>query len=505
MITNFLYCIDSPAKKDHLEFSDRIVGWLLCSRRIVSAQISDMDIQAVLEYGLPRPDVALHFKDFPDNSACGFEIKAEKTPVNLKNKLHLQLLVEDPKAGLKSINIALDLVSSQIISIEVDDEQLTDESYLKVEEHFVKTLKKHPWLTIRMDITNKCNLKCIMCHYKEEEIYSRPTRLITAEQLQHKIKDIAPYVAHIMLSCGFEPLMSKHFNDILKMLFTNYPHIEIAFCTNATLLNADTRKSVIENDVTQVLLSLDGVTKNTVEKIRVGASYNKIISNIKALRDLKKKFKRNFPVLIMDFVLMKSNIHEAPAFVELCADLGISTIDFRHLVGNIYFSEHEEMMIHNKAKYNYFRQLIIEKARKFCIDVRLPEPFDTKDDYKNEILSEVSLNEFYAIPPDAESIEVVFKPETIRQCRQESDFEFLSGASCLRPFNEIMIVDQIKIRPCSYYNDSMGLLDDENTLFTIFFNDKFKKVRQRKLYDRFDHNCINCPIKSNLLPTEVVK
>ncbi|MDD3877593.1 MAG: radical SAM protein [Bacteroidales bacterium] len=506
MITNFLYCIDYPSKTDGLQETQKLEGWLLCSKKIRSIKILD-DLEGLFfNYGISRPDVALHFKDFPGNTACGFTVIAEKAPINLKNKIFLQVEIEDSEAAVKNIKIALDLVLSNIMSIETDDNnQLMIESFQKTEDLFIKTLKKHPWLTIRMDITNKCNLKCIMCHYKEEEISSRPTQAITADQLHHKIKDIAPYVSHIMLSCGFEPLMSKHFHDILSMLNKNYPHIEIAFCTNAMLLNSKARKSVIENDVTHVLLSLDGVTRNTVEKIRVGSSYNKIISNIKALCELKQKNKRNFPVFYINFVLMNSNIHEAPAFVALCASLGVTIIDFRHLVGNIFFSEHDEMLSSNKAKYNYFRKLIIDESNKFNIDVRLPEPYETTDIYTPEPLPIVDLSEFNAIIPDIQSEEVCNRPEIIRKNATDADFQFLSAATCLRPFNEIMIVDHVKIRPCSYYNGSMGTLEGENTLYSIFFNEKFAKLRQRKLNAQFDHNCINCPIKMNLLPTEAVK
>ena len=507
MITNFLYCIDFPPKTDAAEVSDKVVGWLLCSRPIIDINIADAAYcPCLLEQGLSRPDVAVHFKDFPNNTQCGFAITAQKDPINLKNKIKLQFEVEDADQNPKTVYMALDLTSSGIQLVEVDDDEaFFNEAYKKTEETFKNTLRKHPWLTIRMDITNKCNLRCIMCHYKEEEIYSQPVKALTAEQLKHQLQDIAPYVSHIMLSCGFEPLMSKHFHEILHMLHTNYPHMEIAFCTNGMLLNSKARKSIIENNVTHVLLSLDGVTKNTVEKIRVGASFEKIISNIMALRDLKQKFKRNFPQMFMDFVLMNSNINEAPAFVELCAALGINIIDFRHLVGNIYFNEHEEMLQHNKEKYNYFRQKIINASKKFNIDVRLPEPFETTAVYSPEALPVVDLSAFYAIQADVQTENVINSPETMRQSGKESDFEFLSGATCKRPFNEIMIVDQEKILPCSYYSTPMGHLDDENTLYSIFFNENFKSIRQRKMHGRFDHNCINCPIKSNLLPTEIVK
>ncbi len=506
-IINFLYCIDRISISNNPDMSDRIDGWLLCSNKIRGARVSEgINPNIILNVGMPRPDVALHFIDFPDNDKCGFSIIAENGNISLHNEFNLELEIEVSSGNTKSIEIALNLNASGIQEIEVDDnKELSDSQQKHIEAKFIKTLKTHPWLTIRMDIINKCNLRCIMCHYKEEEIHSQPLNLITASELKHQLQDIAPFVKHIMLSCGFEPLMSKHFSEIIIMLRENYPHLEIGLCTNGMLLDSKIRKILIENNVTHVIFSFDGVTKNTLEKIRLGADYNKIIGNIKALRDLKRKYKRNFPLMFMDFVLMKANIHEAPAFVRMCAELGFEIIDFRHLVGNIYFKVHDEMLIHEKEKYNYFRQLIIDESKKYPIDVRLPEPFETEGSYIPDVSLEIDLSDFDAVISAEQTLEVIPSPDIVLKGGNDTDFHFLSNLSCLRPFNEIMIIDQEKILPCSYYNDSMGKLDDNNTLHSIFFNEKYQKVRRNKILNRFDLYCNNCPIISNLLPTDIIK
>lgn len=506
MIVNFLYCIDSPAHSKKVEFSENLIGWLLCSHNITQIGISELSKnKCTIEYGASRPDVAVHYKDFSNNTNSGFTISSTEGKLDLKNSIIVNVVIMGSDNNIRNINIPLNLESSTIHSFEFDDEDyFYNESYKITEELFVAGLNKQPFLTLRMDITNKCNLKCIMCHYKEEEIYSKPTKNISADELKHKLKDIAPYVKHIMLSCGFEPLMSKHFSDIVKMLSTNFPHIEIALCTNGMLLNSKARKDIIENNVTHLLLSFDGVTKSTLERIRVGANYNRIIANIKALRDIRKMYNRKFPLMFMDFVLMDSNIHEAPAFVELCAKLGIELIDFRHMVGNIFFDDDNEMLSNHKAKYNYYRKLIIDEGKKHKMDVRLPELYTTEELYTPETIQEVNLEEFESVMPDEQNLEIISPSENhLFKNENAETFSFLAGASCLRPFNEIMIVDQEKILPCPFYNEAMGFLDNENTLYSIFFNDKFKKLRQRKMYSRRDHNCMDCPINANLLPTSI--
>jgi molybdenum cofactor biosynthesis enzyme MoaA len=384
MVINFLYCVDFPVVSTRTIPSNKIEGWLLCSHRIINLQVPELyKSKYTIKYGLPRHDVAEYFRGFPGNDESGYIISAINEPLDLQKELILEVDIFGGET--KKLCIALDLYAENIQEISFDDEQKkNDERANETERKFVETLERHPWITVRMDITNKCNLRCIMCHYKEKEIYSKPTKNITANQLKHYLQNIAPYVKHIMLSCGFEPLMSKHFAEIVSMIHGNFPHMEIGLCTNGMLLDSRARKVIIENNVTHVILSLDGATKQTLEKIRVGADYGRIIGNIIALRDLRTKYKKTFPVMFMDFVLMNSNIHEAPDFVQLCAVLGIDNIDFRHLVGNIFFSEHDEMLGNNQEKYNHYRKLIIAEGKKYNINVRLPEPFDTSETWTPE-------------------------------------------------------------------------------------------------------------------------
>ena len=507
MTINFLYCIDVPARSEQLNEAEKIAGWLLCSLPIKNITIADsFRYGHTFTYGLPRPDVALSFKEFPGNTTCGFAITAGNMPVSLKEKLDLEVSVELKNGEIKIVRFSMDMSPSEIHDTDVDDDEKHAElNWEKTEKKYFKELKDHPWITIRMDITNKCNLRCIMCHFKEEEIYSQPAKIITPEKLKQQLHDIAPYVKHIMLSCGFEPLISKYFTEIVSMLNQNYPHMEIGLCTNGMLLDSKARKAIIENKITHVLLSLDGVTKNTVEKIRVRADYDKIVSNIMALSNLKKKFNHHYPLLFMDFVLMDSNIHEAPSFVWFCKELGIDVIDFRHLVGNKYFKEHEEMLTDKKEKYNYFRELTIRESRKANIMIRMPEAFETEKTYIPEALPEADLSDFRKLRADIQTLEVADRGEYSCKNGNDDDFSFLSGAQCLRPFNEIMINEQVKIMPCSYYGGIMGTLDGQSTLHSIFFGDEFSRVRRKKIQAGFDFRCMSCPIKSNLLPTDIVK
>ena len=177
MVLTFLYCIDYPDQAHKTDNVDQVIGWLFCSNNIISVKIPELlSGDFVVEYGLPRPDVIKHFKRYSDSDKCGFSIMASKEFIDLKNEFILEVEVKT-EGRTKNVAIAIDLNSSGIQEIEIDDNKNESGSiYKETETKLIKTLKKHPWLTIRMDITNECNLRCIMCHYKEKGHLFTPSK-----------------------------------------------------------------------------------------------------------------------------------------------------------------------------------------------------------------------------------------------------------------------------------------------------------------------------------------
>ena len=503
MLTTVYYCIDYPFAAEKQQDCDHVEGWLLADFPVLKLSISEeVPGNPEIIYGYPRPDVAAVFPQFRGSANCAFVIRSAGKRILTSQKIPVDLWLEMPGGKQRTVRVELDLNTTGIQETEWDEhKKKSDRKFEKAEKKFLKALKGQAGITLRLDITNKCNLRCIMCHYKEEEIHSKPVQNLIPEELKQQLQSISPFVKHIMLSCGFEPLMSKHFTDILAMIHTDFPHISMSLCTNATLLNSEARAAIIRHKVTNVLLSLDGVSKAMVEQIRVGARYEKVIGNIMALRDLKRKHGLEYPRLTMDYVMMDRNLHEAIPFVEMCADLGISTIDYRHMVGNIFFADDPGMLHHHPAKYAYYRKRILEASARFNLPVRLPEAQDPAEEYVPDPQLTACLDDYRNCIADEQSVEII--PDGGRNAVETPNTDFLKllNVSCSRPFDEMMIIDQHKVFPCAFYNEEVGRLEDGRSLSDIFYGEKFREVRRKKVLGRYDRNCANCPIAGNLLAT----
>jgi len=94
----------------------------------------------------------------------------------------------------------------------------------------------------------------------------------------------------------------------------NLPHVFTS--TNAVLLDEKKAKDVISKPGFDLLaISLDGATKETYEKIRRGAGFEKVRANVLRFIEMRKKLHKARPRLVLQFLIMKENHQEKEAFI----------------------------------------------------------------------------------------------------------------------------------------------------------------------------------------------
>ena len=180
-------------------------------------------------------------------------------------------------------------------------------------------------LRVRMDITNKCNLLCKMCFYPGT--VGQP-KFDMEPALFRKIADqVFPYAEGVSLACQYEPLMSRHFDEIMDIVAEGACQ-RVGFVTNGTLLTRRRSERLIENPhIESFAVSIDGATHDTYERIRVNARWNKLVENLETLAELKAGLKSARPYLQLNMVLMKSTIRELPLLVDFAARVGAVLVE----------------------------------------------------------------------------------------------------------------------------------------------------------------------------------
>jgi MoaA/NifB/PqqE/SkfB family radical SAM enzyme len=509
MSEHLLFCCDLARRDPSGRSIKRVEGWCLGTSPIgaIYLHISGNQYEQ-LPLGFSRPDVGQVYPNYPGAGKAGFCLTLA-SPELVHGETNLLVKVDDALH-----RVAVNLETREIQRIELSDQTQvsTDDEARRVleepaefERRFRRSLGKQRGLTLRLDIINKCNLRCVMCHFSDDVVFKRPTRQLTTTEFKRLFDEIGPSVRHVMLSCGDEPLVSKHLPGILEYLAREHPEVAVEFCTNAMLMRAPIRDLIMRTGVVRLLFSIDAVSKPLLESIRVGCRYEQVVGNIMALRDLRQRCGARRPAFVFNFVMMNRNIHEAPAFVRMAQALGAESIDFRHLVPIGTYYSPDDLLSERPAKYNFYRAKILEEANRLGVPFYLPPPFEGTGEWSPLVDDQViAWSNFERVQPDRPNESLPVVPPQVDESSiawEGSVAEEFSTTFCNRPFSEIMVRDQNEVLPCPWHEKPLGLLSEDKTLAEIFEGEAFQRLRRNMLRPEGDPACANCPIKSHHLPT----
>lgn len=232
-------------------------------------------------------------------------------------------------------------------------------------------------LTVLIDIVNKCNLRCIMCHFSFDEVFYQRSQLMAPETFAAIAATIRPYTRRLTLSAAYEPTASPHFGEILRLAGAQrFP--EISFLTNGNLLGEALIDAVLDSGVTEVCVSVHAARPQTYAHILRGGSLERAVGNVEKLLARRRERGSALPQVQFNVALMRSNAEELVEIVELAARLGVDAVAFRHL---IVFEgldmEAETLSRHDKVQANEYIRRALERAQ--VLGVRITNAADYFD------------------------------------------------------------------------------------------------------------------------------
>ncbi|MAE69526.1 MAG: hypothetical protein CME06_03545 [Gemmatimonadetes bacterium] len=181
-----------------------------------------------------------------------------------------------------------------------------------------RTRVSHRPVEAFLEIVRDCNIRCTMCAISFDDHYRvgpRDDRGLMPIELFERSLPLLRRAAKVHLMGTGEPLLHPELPEMVRRL-TRWG-AWVTFNTNGTLLEPELARTLCRARLSQIVLSLDGATASTHESIRRGASFPRIIENIRFLND-----QDGAPELIVAMVLMRENLDEIEAMIELSAGLG---------------------------------------------------------------------------------------------------------------------------------------------------------------------------------------
>ena len=391
------------------------------------------------------------------------------------DELHFELDRVIPVAGAsRELGIAVRSLSFLDDSgVVVRLREAADNERLNYQEYLAgKTVLESFPPRLRITIETRCNIKppCVYCEWDhakriegESGIPFTPENLALLGEFYHKARHVA--------DCGHgEPLMHPGIGRIVKSLSAEFKHFE--FTCNGQLLDERRRRDVLGQNL-WLYISADSATAAGYNRYRSGR-FAVLLANVRALC-AERKAGGDLPRVYLAFIMMRSNVEELSAFLELAREVGADGVKVRSLWCDAHISSRKT--IRNGFEFDYDAEMLA------------PEELMRHAGRARALARELGLTFFV-------------------------DFEFGSqpaGSSaplCSEPWQTIYALNR-GIMPCSFAREQIAAWSEQGArslprfLREVFNGPRYREIRKAlaaRTLPEFCRKCKSCPIVRRSAP-----
>ena len=204
----------------------------------------------------------------------------------------------------------------------VPDDKFSQDSILnEIEILQKKTILKSKMKRLWVTVTSRCNIKCKTCGLWKNQ-WDLPYK--TAKEVMENY----PYMERLVW-LGGEVFLYKHFEEMFDEA-GKWNNLRQQIITNGYVLNEKWMNKIIRTQNTELTFSIDGATKEVYEEIRQGSNFERVLSNIRYIFNLKKTLGIKKDIR-MNSVIMKTNYKQIYDLLELAHNEGFNQLSLMAL------------------------------------------------------------------------------------------------------------------------------------------------------------------------------
>ena len=160
-----------------------------------------------------------------------------------------------------------------------------------------------------IETVNACNASCSMCTVNKWGENGNPFMSDTLfRKMADELIDNRHIVRTVNLSRDGEPLLDRKLEE--KITYLKKGGVKhITFSTNASLLTKKRALSLLTSGMDEIMFSIDGLKKETFEKIRAGLNFEKIINNVSQFIKLRDSTASTVKIRVR-MVIQQENLPE---------------------------------------------------------------------------------------------------------------------------------------------------------------------------------------------------
>ena len=184
--------------------------------------------------------------------------------------------------------------------------------------------------SIDIEPTIRCNFRCKMC---QRTYWNRKAEDLSFDNFKRIVCSF-PDLKEIKLQGMGEPFLNP---ELFRMVeYSKSKDIKVVIYSNASLFHYDSIfEQLIDSHIDLLRISLDSGNKERYESIRVGASFEQVISNIRKITNENKSIKN----IELWTLLMNPNFSDIPQIINIAHECGINTINIQLILNTFDYKE----------------------------------------------------------------------------------------------------------------------------------------------------------------------
>jgi len=323
---------------------------------------------------------------------------------------------------------------------------------------------------LRLEITDKCNLRCDMCwstdwHHND----------MSYEELEKIILD---YKVHepdgVVVLTSREPLLSPHFSKVLQLC--TKLELDIKILTNGTLLNNKLCELIMNSNVSFLSVSIHGDEEFHDSITKVKGSYKNTIEKLKLFNLYKQKYSKNIDLRITTIV-RKELINNLDSIIKLSKELN-ACLRIQHMMWYSDLAKEQQIRIISE-KYNYHDNIICGFPSKTNISYE-----DVNELLSNAIIKTNNLGVELQIYPELNNEEIKMHYSNI--------ISDLYRGYCDHPSESIRVRANGDVSFCQYIDKCFGNLKNSSLDDIIYENTEYDNMCNSFLNGDLLPGCYRC-------------
>lgn len=184
----------------------------------------------------------------------------------------------------------------------------------------------------RIESTNYCNIKCVMCPRGEPDIMRRPLGHLDNAVLERVIDQAEFFMHPCWLHWFGEPLMNPKLFEQIEIAKRKVPNLGIS--TDATLLHEGNQIRILESKLGYIIIAIHGDTKEVYERVRKSArfTFEEVCANAEAFLARRKARGLSLPFVTLSIIVMHDTVGELESFKQHWEQRGADQVLFKRFV-----------------------------------------------------------------------------------------------------------------------------------------------------------------------------